>query len=61
MQFGHLQEAGGMIAKIDWIDLQLSDFEKEDTFSNYKIVFTGFYSLSMTNITHALHYARCTF
>ncbi|XP_018056708.1 PREDICTED: uncharacterized protein LOC108692779 isoform X2 [Atta colombica] len=41
MQFGHLQEAGGMIAKIDWIDLQLSDFEKEDTFSNYKIVFTA--------------------
>jgi len=61
MQFGHLQEAGGMIAKIDWIDLQLSDFEKEDTFSNYKIVFTGFYSLSMTNIIHALHYARCKF
>ncbi|XP_018366486.1 PREDICTED: uncharacterized protein LOC108763401 isoform X2 [Trachymyrmex cornetzi] len=42
MQFGHLQEAGGMITKIDWTDLQLSDFEKEDTFPiNYKIAFTA--------------------
>ncbi|KYQ50675.1 putative phosphoenolpyruvate synthase [Trachymyrmex zeteki] len=42
MQFGHLQEAGGMITKIDWTNLQLSDFEKEDTFPiNYKIAFTA--------------------
>lgn len=44
MQFGHLEETGGTIAKIDWIDLKLSDFEKEDTIPmNYKIAFTGFY------------------
>jgi len=44
MQFGHLEEAGGMITKIDWTDLKLSDIEKEDTIPmNYKITFTGFY------------------
>lgn len=58
MQFGHLQEAGGMITKIDWTNLQLSDFEKEDTFPiNYKIAFTGFYSdvsFSMQIYTHCI-------
>lgn len=45
MQFGHLEEAGGTITKIDWTDLKLSDFEKEDTvLMNYKIAFIGFYS-----------------
>lgn len=44
MQFGHLEEATGRIAKIDWTDLKLSDFEKENTvLMNYKIAFTGFY------------------
>lgn len=44
MQFGHLEEATGRIAKIDWTDLKLSDFEKENTIPvNYKIAFTGFY------------------
>ena len=44
MQFGHLVEAGGTIVKIDWTDLKLSDFEKEDTIPmNHKIAFTGFY------------------
>ncbi|XP_012537594.1 prodigiosin synthesizing transferase PigC isoform X1 [Monomorium pharaonis] len=42
MQFGHLQEAGGTISRIDWTNLKLSDFEKEDTvLMNYKIAFTA--------------------
>lgn len=42
MQFGHLEEAGGTIAKIDRTDLKLSDFEKEDTvLTDHKITFTG--------------------
>lgn len=44
MQFGHLEEAGGKISKIDWTDLKLSDFEKKDTVPmNYKIAFTGIF------------------
>ncbi|XP_077282563.1 rifampicin phosphotransferase-like isoform X1 [Temnothorax americanus] len=42
MHVGHLEEAGGTIAKIDWTDLKLSDFEREDTVPmNYKIAFTA--------------------
>ncbi|XP_070162550.1 rifampicin phosphotransferase-like isoform X2 [Polyergus mexicanus] len=42
MQFGHLEEAGGTISKIDWTDLKLSDFEKGDSVPmNYKIAFTA--------------------
>ncbi|KYN05755.1 putative phosphoenolpyruvate synthase, partial [Cyphomyrmex costatus] len=42
MQIGHLQEAGGIITKIDWTDLQLSNFEKDDTIPmNHKIAFTA--------------------
>ncbi|KAL6266847.1 hypothetical protein P5V15_003676 [Pogonomyrmex californicus] len=44
MQFGNL-EAGGSISNIDWMDLKLSDFEKEDINCyvpmNYKIAFTA--------------------
>lgn len=66
MQFGHLEEAGGTITKIDWTDLKLSDFEKEDTIPiNYKIAFTGFYS-DVSDVVdiqiarrHAMHRARC--
>ncbi|XP_029168725.1 uncharacterized protein LOC114938804 isoform X2 [Nylanderia fulva] len=40
MQFGHLQEVGGKVSKIDWTDIKLSDFEKENTIPiNYKIAF----------------------
>ncbi|KAL0121697.1 hypothetical protein PUN28_006885 [Cardiocondyla obscurior] len=41
MQYGHLEDAGGTITKIDWTDLKLSDFEKEDAVPkmNYKIAF----------------------
>lgn len=60
MQFGHLEEAGGTIAKIDWTDLKLRDFEKEDTVPmNYKIAFTGFYSdvsLSIQTSSHVASY-----
>lgn len=57
MQFGHLEEAGGVISKIDWTDLKLSDFEKEDTVPmNYKIAFTGFYS--DISLSHVLHHTR---
>lgn len=42
MQFGHLEEAGGKISKIDWTDLKLSDFEKENAVrTTYKIAFTA--------------------
>lgn len=42
MQFGHLEEAGGTITKIDWTDLKLSDSEQEATIPiNYKIAFTA--------------------
>lgn len=44
MQFGHLEEVDGTVSKIDWTDLKLSDFEKEDTIPmNYKITFTGIF------------------
>lgn len=44
MQFGHLEEAGGKISKIDWTDLKLSDFEKGNTVRmTYKIAFTGIF------------------
>ncbi|XP_018354545.1 PREDICTED: prodigiosin synthesizing transferase PigC-like isoform X2 [Trachymyrmex septentrionalis] len=53
MQFGHLQEAGGMIINIDRTDLELSDFEKEDAFpTNYKIAFKAgkLYSSVINNL-----------
>lgn len=61
MQFGHLEEAGGTIAKIDWTDLKLSDFEKEDTvLTNHKIAFTGFYSDINRQYKPRARCARCT-
>lgn len=67
MQFGHLEKAEGTIAKIDWTDLKLSDFEKEDTvLTNYKVAFTGFYSdINRQYKPHHVHvasykmYERC--
>ncbi|XP_012227531.1 rifampicin phosphotransferase-like [Linepithema humile] len=40
MCFGHILEVGGVISKIDWTDLKLSDFDKGDSVPlNYKITF----------------------
>jgi len=43
MQFGHLKDNRGKVFAIDWTDLNLNDFKKENTaLLNYKIAFTGF-------------------